>query len=172
MNNENRSLELRKIKTIYNLEWRMIIIILVILAIYVVYSNVNPNKNNLPKCENTKQGEFIVDSNGRICHWKALNSSQCCPSSIHNQDVCYSNDNCIIEASEEHKEFCCLNYNNCVYCCIIKRRESYSKKWKLFSKKNNEIFKECSEGCRTSSRSIVGNKYKSEFKYCSILTFK
>lgn len=55
-----REISLRKKNAIPNLEKRVLVIVMVVVALLIVYSNIFTPTQNIFKCEITKQGEYVV----------------------------------------------------------------------------------------------------------------
>lgn len=93
------------------------------------------------KCSNTAQGpHLITDSEGAVCHIEHVAPDGCCEKQL----ALKSCDSCNTDS------LCCTQYEYCVSCCM-----------------NQEGFDECSERCRTSSKSTRhGNEYKSTKQHC------
>jgi len=96
-------------------------------------------------CENTLNGPtFLTDSEGRTCTRSEI-SNGCCPSWSER----FSCSDCDMEGNR-----CCIEYARCVSCC-------------MGSIALDNLFRNCTSTCRTSSFSLIGgNKYRFEKHFC------
>jgi len=111
------------------------------------------------ECKNTNQGRTqIVDQHGTLCSRDGWNAETgCC-----NNGTQFQCEDCLQEFG------CCLNYENCVSCCIGKFPDGVPKSLADgFGLTLIDQFDYCSVTCRTSSISVVHqNEYRSLWKHC------
>eukprot|EP01089_Gocevia_fonbrunei_P020204 TRINITY_DN7458_c0_g1_i1.p1 TRINITY_DN7458_c0_g1~~TRINITY_DN7458_c0_g1_i1.p1 ORF type:complete len:281 (-),score=32.21 TRINITY_DN7458_c0_g1_i1:2-844(-) len=115
------------------------------------------------ECKNTMQGStYITDDRGFICHRYNLLENGCCDPSLSDSISCKKCNT---------SSMCCTNYEFCVSCCMNQHNADSIDEVKDSTsdpilKSSDSNFDFCRAICRTNSKSLVENTYRSDWKFC------
>ena len=139
---------------------------------------------SVPSCKNTENGRrYVCDSVGNVCTHTQVKENGCCEwkeeARKEERKGEGEGEGEGAEAEEQRSERstcsdcfmslgCCSSFERCVSCCITSNENYEAAIRSSSSSSSDDIFDECVEKCRTSSRSLAhGNMYKhSNYKHC------